>query len=140
MKIAAGEAIESGTAAGSIAALSTAQTKQDNPRRTIDCLEDVNRAISRDLSADDKKIIKDIILRFSALLPKKDEAPRQTHVVSHHINTGEHAPIKSRYNRRYAPAERDYIAAEVKKMQDQAVIQPSESPWNSPVVLVKKKW
>ena len=47
--------------------------------------------------------------------------------------------MRSRYNRRYAPAERDYIEAEVKKMQQQGVVQPSSSPWNSPVVLVKKK-
>ena len=36
-------------------------------------------------------------------------------------------------------AAREEIARQLKKMQEMAVIQPSKSPWSSPVVLVRKK-
>lgn len=56
----------------------------------------------------------------------------------HRIDTGDSAPIKQR---QYAlsPAMQKHLHAEIKKMADLGVIQPSNSPWSSPVLLVKKK-
>ena len=48
-------------------------------------------------------------------------------------------PVSRRYSRRYAPAERQAIAQEVKKLLEQGIIRESSSPWCSPVVLVRKK-
>ncbi|GFW22825.1 hypothetical protein TNCV_2380401 [Trichonephila clavipes] len=41
--------------------------------------------------------------------------------------------------RRISPTERRIIHEEVQKMLDEGIVQPSESPWSSPVVLVRKK-
>ena len=54
------------------------------------------------------------------------------------IETGDHPPIRSSYFRR-SIKDKSIIEAEVKKMLDQRVITPSESPWSSPVVIVTKK-
>ncbi|UYV70710.1 hypothetical protein LAZ67_8000342, partial [Cordylochernes scorpioides] len=58
--------------------------------------------------------------------------------VKHRINTGDHLPTKQRPYR-VAPRERQIIQDEVNKMEKLDIIQPSESPWASPVVLIRKK-
>ncbi|GFU88079.1 transposon Ty3-I Gag-Pol polyprotein [Trichonephila clavipes] len=54
--------------------------------------------------------------------------------VKHKIYTGDHAPINQRAYR-VLPTERRIIHEEVQKMLDEGIVQPSESPWSSPVVL-----
>ena len=56
----------------------------------------------------------------------------------HVIETGHHRPVRS-LPRRLAPAERETVQLEVEEMMKAGVIEPSYSPWASPVVLVKKK-
>ena len=59
-------------------------------------------------------------------------------VVQMSIETGEATP-KRQPVRRTSFAVREEVAEQLRKMQDQGVIQPSCSPWASPVVLVHKK-
>ena len=54
------------------------------------------------------------------------------------IDTGNAPPQRQRV-RRIPVAARQEVATLLKSMQKAAVIQPSNSPWASPVVLVKKK-
>ncbi|GFT04080.1 retrovirus-related Pol polyprotein from transposon 297 [Trichonephila clavipes] len=54
------------------------------------------------------------------------------------IFTGDHAPINQRAYR-VSPTERRIIHEEVQKMLDEGIVQPSESPWSSPIVLVRKR-
>ncbi|GFX06902.1 retrovirus-related Pol polyprotein from transposon 17.6 [Trichonephila clavipes] len=54
--------------------------------------------------------------------------------VKHRIFTGDHAPINQRAYR-VSPTERRIIHEEVQKMLDEGIVQPSESPWSSPIVL-----
>lgn len=61
-----------------------------------------------------------------------------THTVEHTINTGDSTPIHSRPYR-VSSSERNVIETHVSDMLNRGVIQPSSSPWSSPVVLVKKK-
>ena len=56
----------------------------------------------------------------------------------HVIETGHHRPVRS-LPRRLAPAERETVQLEVEEIMKAGVIEPSYSPWASPVVLVKKK-
>ncbi|GBM45392.1 hypothetical protein AVEN_74974-1 [Araneus ventricosus] len=58
--------------------------------------------------------------------------------VKHRINTGDHIPVTQTANS-VPPTERRIISEEISKMFDNGVIQQSENPWSSPVVLVKKK-
>ena len=62
----------------------------------------------------------------------------ETDLIELHIDTGDATPRK--YPVRRVPfAVRDEIARNLQEMQDANVIQPSNSPWASPVVLVRKK-
>ena len=62
----------------------------------------------------------------------------ETDVIELHIDMGDATPRK--YPVRRVPfAVRDEIARNLQEMQDGNVIQPSNSPWASPVILVRKK-
>ena len=61
-----------------------------------------------------------------------------TDQITHSINTGDHEPIRQPL-RRLPFSLRSKTNELVQEMLDQGVIQPSKSPWASPVVLVEKK-
>ncbi len=67
-----------------------------------------------------------------------DESLGHTSVIEHKIDTGSSQPIRQ-YPRRLPYAYREETKAQVAEMLEQGVIQPSSSPWASPIVLVKKK-
>ena len=58
--------------------------------------------------------------------------------MTHSIDTGDHRPIRQP-PRRLPFSLRSKTNELVKEMLDQGIIQPSKSPWASPVVLVEKK-
>ena len=69
-------------------------------------------------------------------LDKEDRG--ETELIELNIDTGDATPRKYPVHR--VPfAVREEIARSVREMQDANVIQPSNSPWASPVVLVRKK-
>ncbi|GFW47855.1 transposon Ty3-I Gag-Pol polyprotein [Trichonephila clavipes] len=76
--------------------------------------------------------------KFSGLFTKTDKSTAAKTNVKHRIFTGDHAPINQRAYR-VSPTERRIIHEEVQKMLDEGIVQPSESPWSSPIVLVRKK-
>ena len=60
-----------------------------------------------------------------------------TDLVKHTINTGDHPPIRQHF-RRTPFALRAKVDELVQEMLEQGIIQPSQSPWGSPIVLVRK--
>lgn len=61
-----------------------------------------------------------------------------THLVQHRINTGDASPISQRH--RHLPTGWQAIADQnVEDMLPADIIEPSDSPWVSPVLLVQKK-
>ena len=62
----------------------------------------------------------------------------RTDKVKHQIDTGSSAPIRQ-HVRRLPPARREEVKKLLKHMLAQDVIQPTNSPWASPVILVRKK-
>ena len=62
----------------------------------------------------------------------------ETNLVEMTIDTGD-APAKKQPPRRMPFAVRQEVAHQLKDMQEKGVIQPSSSPWASPIVLVRKK-
>jgi len=74
-------------------------------------------------------------LKFSDVF---DESLGHTDVIQHHIDTGSAPPVRQ-YPRRLPYAYREEAKQQITDMLQQGVIQPSHSPWASPIVLVKKK-
>ena len=62
----------------------------------------------------------------------------ETDLLEMEIDTGD-APPKKQRPRRMPFAVRQEVSKQLKRMQDAQVIQPSKSPWASPVVLVRKR-
>ncbi|XP_011701743.1 PREDICTED: uncharacterized protein LOC105458270 [Wasmannia auropunctata] len=65
------------------------------------------------------------------------ERPGTTSLTEHRIDVGGHAPIKQRYYP-VSPKVQEAIYKEVDKMLDAGIIEPSNSEWSTPIVMVKK--
>jgi len=91
--------------------------------------------INSDLHSEDKNALLQTLLKFSDVF---DESLGHTDVIQHHIDTGSAPPVRQ-YPRRLPYAYREEAKQQITDMLQQGVIQPSHSPWASPIVLVKKK-
>ena len=79
-----------------------------------------------------------LLHEYSDVFALTDQELGCTNIVHHSIDTGDHRPIKQQPYRT-AIAQRDTIRQMVDQMQSQGIVKPSQSPWDSPVVLVPKK-
>ncbi|GFS96612.1 hypothetical protein TNCV_3943991 [Trichonephila clavipes] len=75
---------------------------------------------------------------FQGLFSRTSEDFGRTRLTKHRIDTGEDPPIKQ-HLRRLSFAKQEEVHELIKDMKDNDVIEPSSSPWASPIVLVKKK-
>lgn len=91
-----------------------------------------------DLCPDQTDALRHLLESFSDIFDISATAMGQALSVTHRIDTGDAPPIRRRPYR-VSHAERQVINAEVAKMLAKDIIEPSYSPWASPVVLVKKK-
>lgn len=89
------------------------------------------------LSDEQFKNLLELLNKYRQCFHIPDKLP-VTHLVSHRIDTKHSLPISVPLRRRSQP-ENDDISKLVDDMLQQGVIQPSHSPWSSPVVIVKKK-
>ncbi|GFW94051.1 retrovirus-related Pol polyprotein from transposon 412 [Trichonephila clavipes] len=69
---------------------------------------------------------------------KTSEDFGRTRLTKHRIDTGEHPPIKQ-HLRRLLFAKQEEVQKLIKDVKNNDVIEPSSSPWASPIVLVRKK-
>ncbi|GFS96286.1 hypothetical protein TNCV_16531 [Trichonephila clavipes] len=61
-----------------------------------------------------------------------------TTLTQHRIDTADHPPIKQ-HPRRLPFAKQEEVGTLLREMQENDIIEPSSSPWASPIVLVRKK-
>lgn len=89
------------------------------------------------LSSKDRDLLDNVVSQFSLLaLPKNKQLPA-TDLIEHIIDTGNSLPINQRQYP-ISPYMRDTLNRELDEMLEMGVIRRSTSPWNSPVLLVKK--
>ncbi|KAJ8037468.1 hypothetical protein HOLleu_18285 [Holothuria leucospilota] len=79
-----------------------------------------------------------LITQYGHVFSKGPSDMGRTKVVQHTINTGSHAPIKQA-PRRVPISRREEITNHLNEMLANDVVEPSCSPWASPIVLVGKK-
>ncbi|GFU15187.1 retrovirus-related Pol polyprotein from transposon 297 [Trichonephila clavipes] len=110
----------------------------DDQQETSESQMNCSLMLSSELSDEQRNKLSELLRKFSGLFTKTDKSTAAKTNVKHRIFTGDHAPINQRAYR-VSPTERRIIHEEVLKMLDEGIVQPSESPWSSPVVLVRKK-
>lgn len=100
----------------------------------IDSTSDTNDSKFHDLSADQKLSLEKIIREF----PSYEQIGLGcTDLLVHDIDTGDSPPIKVKHYP-LSPPRRAEAYAEVVRLLAMGVIEESNSPWCSPVVLVRK--
>ena len=80
----------------------------------------------------------DLLCRYASVFSSGLNDLGRTDLVKHHIDTQGAIPVRQQ-PRRLPFSVREEAQQSVTAMLDQGVIEPSSSPWASPVVLVKKK-
>ena len=86
----------------------------------------------------DLKRLKHFLWQNRDVFAGPDDPLGHTKLIEHRIDTGDAKPIKQP-PRRQAQANLDYVDQATEDMCQQGIARPSDSPWASPIVLVKKK-
>ena len=81
---------------------------------------------------------KEMLKRNAKPFSKNDLDMGRTNSVKHHIKLTDPIPFKEAY-RRIPPQMYDEVKAHIQEMLDLGAIRPSNSPWASAIVLVRKK-
>ena len=92
----------------------------------------------QDLPPDVQKQLVTLLEKYHDCFSLSETERGQTDLVQFEIETGDAAPCKQR-PRRMPFAVREEVSRQLRKMQEAGVIQPSKSPWSSPIVLVRKR-
>ena len=79
-----------------------------------------------------------LLVKYSFLFAMDRMDLGKTDLVKHHIELNNYTPIKDRY-RQIQPQQYEEVRKHLKEMLDIRAIRRSNSPWASPVVLVRKK-
>ena len=90
------------------------------------------------LTADEAGLLKELVREYSDIFILDSTELGTTDLVTHSIDTGDSHPIRQPLRRIQFALQRT-VEEMVQKMMAQGVIQNSNSPWASPVVLIKKK-
>ena len=90
------------------------------------------------LTETEQQSLKQLLADYADVFALNPSELGTTSLVTHTIDTGDHSPVRQPV-RRMPFALRKQVDQMVQEMIQDGVIQPSRSPWASPVVLVKKK-
>ena len=126
-----------------LAPISTNQTDASKIFTTVErpgalapeTLTELTNAINANLSTEDERSLLKTLLSFPDVF---DNSLGHTPVIVHNIGTGALSPIRQQ-PRRLPYHHRAEVEKQVRDMLAQGAIQPSTSPWSSPILLVKKK-
>ncbi len=91
-----------------------------------------------ELGADEKEQLYLFLLSYADVFASDKADFGRTNKVEHRIDTGGAAPIRQPL-RRIPPFQREEARKLLDEMLQKDVIQPSSSPWASPIILVRKK-
>lgn len=108
-----------------------------NQKIASNCVKNVDLS-QCELEPMQKAKLLSVLGMFSECFSAEGDHVGRTNLVTHKIDTGSHAPLKSRPYR-VPMAQRTVIEEQINKMLKLNIIKPSSSPWSSPVVIVMKK-
>ncbi|GFW76646.1 hypothetical protein TNCV_4943631 [Trichonephila clavipes] len=85
-----------------------------------------------------EKLRRKTVQEFEDVFSRNSSDIGHTTVTQHRIDTADHPPIKQ-HPRRLPFAKQEEVGTLLREMQENDIIEPSSSPWASPIVLVRKK-
>ena len=92
----------------------------------------------KNLSSSEVLEARKLVNKYEKLFTENSKKPKQTHLVNHQIITEGALPVKSKHRRVPVAWEKE-VEDQIQEMLKNGIIRPSSSPWNSPIILVKKK-
>ena len=99
---------------------------------------DWSQADIGDIPAADRTRVLNLLKEFEDVFAKNPKRPKQVNNATHSIDTGGCLPVfRKPYPIPYAYT--DDFNRQIDQMLENGIIRPSNSPWNAPVILVKKK-
>lgn len=101
-------------------------------------LENLVQNVDKSLSDCQKLEIKDLVTKYQDIFSLSDRDFGRSKIVKHAIDTQDAKPVR-KSPRRLPFMKREEAHKIIETMKNDGVIEESESPWCSPVVLVKKK-
>ena len=87
---------------------------------------------------EEKAVIESLLVQYQDIFSKDETDLGRTHLIEHEIDTGNARPIKQPPRRVPMALAREETEA-IQNLESQGVIRESNSPWASPIVLVRKK-
>ncbi|GFY01534.1 retrovirus-related Pol polyprotein from transposon 412 [Trichonephila clavipes] len=91
-----------------------------------------------ELSPEQKSSAERLFQEFEDVFSRNSSDIGHTTVTQHRIDTADHPPIKQ-HPRRLPFAKQEEVGTLLREMQENDIIEPSSSPWASPIVLLRKK-
>jgi len=78
-----------------------------------------------------------LLMEYADIVALSNDQLDKTYMLQHRIHTGDAAPVRQQF-RKMHPKKRQELQSLLTEMLDKNVIQSSNSPWTSPVALVRK--
>ena len=104
----------------------------------VDMVPESKKANLSHMSETQRQKIQDLLDRNADIFAKNDCDLGETHLVKAKLETGDAAPIKQNPYR-LPFSQRKLVENHIQDMLKAGVIEPSQSPWASPIVIVNKK-
>ena len=95
-------------------------------------------SLGNNLSNNEQDQIRALISKYSDIFASNPKRPTPVKNMTHKIITSNAQPVRLKPYR-IPHAWEDEVSSQVQQMLDNGIIRPSSSPWNAPVILVKKK-
>ena len=117
----------------------SSQKSDDSEKVSETGFEDLGVSVETDnLSAEQLNKVRQVLTNWSHIFSKGPTDLGKADIVKHEIKLTDNTPFKDPY-RRIPPAMYEEVRQHLKEMLDADAIRPSESPFSSNVVLVRKK-
>ena len=133
--------IFAGTLVSDLEQVEVCSTQEENPVE-VGCedttLRDMVDGVDETVGDEDRRRLLAVLSEFSGTFSRDNNDLGRTDVITHTIDTGDHKPVRQPL-RRHPPAHEEAIRQHVNDMLEQGVIERTQSPCASNIVLVKKK-